>query len=56
MFSGELDFPANRSGIGSSFFRAFLGLFISFVATHGLRSFDKLRAGCGLRSFAVPRL
>jgi len=32
------------------------GLFLGFRITHGLRPFDKLRAGCGLHSVAALRL
>src|SRR5580658_941227 len=44
----ELAFPASLSPLR--------GLFVFRSSTHSLRPFDRLRAGCGLYSFAASRL
>jgi hypothetical protein len=42
--------------VAARLFRHLRGLFLFANSTHGLRPFDKLRAGRGLHSSAAPRL
>src|SRR5580704_9900478 len=44
------------SGLTASFFRPFGAGFPYSLPTHGLRPFGRLRASCGLHSFAASRL